>query len=220
MRKPKIFIDPGHGGNDNGTSGNGMFEKDINLLVARELAKIINIEEYQVMFSRLEDINITLAERTDRANKFGADLYVSIHHNGFSDSQANGIKIFYQCFNPSYIEKSNKAAITFYNYLTATFPQMRKIGIKVRGIKSFPGYEWHHVLRETKCPVVILETGFITNSQDAAIIKGKDFPFKQANALIYALDELFPRVETENLKLREGIEQIIKSMQDLLKLVK
>jgi len=95
---PKIFLDPGHGGNDTGAVGNGLREKDITLSIALEISRILQ-NEYEgvsVQLSRTKDETVSLAERTRRANSWGADLYVSIHVNagggtGFEDYIYHGL---------------------------------------------------------------------------------------------------------------------------------
>lgn len=79
----KIFIDPGHGGADPGTSGYGMQEKNLTLQIALTLRNIL-VNEYKgvsVLLSRTSDQTVSLTERTNAANNWGADYYLSIHIN-------------------------------------------------------------------------------------------------------------------------------------------
>ncbi|TCJ89837.1 UNVERIFIED_ORG: N-acetylmuramoyl-L-alanine amidase [Anoxybacillus amylolyticus] len=69
----KIFLDPGHGGNDTGAVGNGLLEKDITLFIALEINRLLQ-NEYEgvsVQLSRTKDETVPLDERTDRANRWG-----------------------------------------------------------------------------------------------------------------------------------------------------
>ncbi len=82
----KIFVDPGHGGSDNGASGNGLFEKNVTLDIATRIRNIL-INEYenvQVRMSRTTDATVSLTQRTNNANNWGADYFLSIHCNAFN----------------------------------------------------------------------------------------------------------------------------------------
>lgn len=79
----KIFIDPGHGGTDSGAVGNGLQEKALTLTIASKIRSIL-LAEYQnvsVLMSRTGDETVTLTQRTDAANVWGADYFLSIHIN-------------------------------------------------------------------------------------------------------------------------------------------
>ncbi len=94
----RIVIDPGHGGRDYGAPGyqRGIYEKDINLKLARRLAKKIREElGCEVIMTRNSDRYLTLEERTAIANTKNADLFISIHTNAARDRRAYGIETFY-----------------------------------------------------------------------------------------------------------------------------
>lgn len=93
----KIVIDPGHGGHDPGAIGpNGLYEKDIVLDIALKVRDIIKSEypTYEVVLTRSSDVFIPLNKRAAIANKEDADLFVSIHTNASTNSQARGIETF------------------------------------------------------------------------------------------------------------------------------
>lgn len=78
-----IVLDPGHGGKDPGTVYENYKEKDINLAVALELGRLIekNLSGVKVVYTRKTDVFIPLHQRSETANKAGADLFISIHVN-------------------------------------------------------------------------------------------------------------------------------------------
>lgn len=79
----KIFIDPGHGGSDPGAVGNGIQEKDITLRIATMIRDML-VSEYEdvtVRMSRTSDETVSLSERSNAANAWGADYFVSVHVN-------------------------------------------------------------------------------------------------------------------------------------------
>jgi N-acetylmuramoyl-L-alanine amidase len=92
-----IVLDAGHGGDDPGAIGpNGTKEKDINLKIIHDLKSIFdNNNDYKVILTRDDDIFIPLAERTNIANKYNADLFISVHCNATINRDAGGFEIYY-----------------------------------------------------------------------------------------------------------------------------
>jgi len=93
-----IVIDPGHGGRDYGAIGRSKKtrEKDINLDIANELAKLIRKEkQFKVIMTRTKDEYVSLDDRAKIANDAKADLFISIHCNSSTKRSANGYQVFY-----------------------------------------------------------------------------------------------------------------------------
>ncbi len=90
-----IVIDPGHGGKDSGATAGGICEKDIVLSVSRELNKKLSKSGFRVQMTRNSDTYLSLESRADKANRAGADLFISIHANSTSRAIAEGIETFY-----------------------------------------------------------------------------------------------------------------------------
>ena len=78
-----VVIDAGHGGHDPGAIGRRGKEKEINLVVALKVGKLIerNCKDVKVIYTRKKDVFVTLNGRADIANKAKADLFISIHTN-------------------------------------------------------------------------------------------------------------------------------------------
>lgn len=93
----RIIVDPGHGGKDPGAiSRRGLREKEINLSIAKELAKILNDDYgYQVLLTREEDIFLPLYTRAEIANQTQADFFVSIHCNASVSKRLNGFEVYF-----------------------------------------------------------------------------------------------------------------------------
>lgn len=91
-----IAIDPGHGGQDVGAIGpSGVYEKDITLAVARDLAKLINSRRgMRAVLTRDADRYLKLRERMDRARAFRADLFISVHADAFRDRRVRGSSVY------------------------------------------------------------------------------------------------------------------------------
>jgi len=93
--RPRIVIDPGHGGRDPGAQGYAV-EKVVTLAVAQRLASHLRERlGAETILTRNDDATLELADRTERANAEGADLFVSIHGNASRNAQAAGIETFY-----------------------------------------------------------------------------------------------------------------------------
>jgi N-acetylmuramoyl-L-alanine amidase len=93
----RVVLDPGHGGQDTGTSGpNGLLEKDLVLDVAIRLGKLIESRmSSEVVFTRSDDTYIPLERRTAIANEKKADLFLSIHANSSPYPRIGGVESYY-----------------------------------------------------------------------------------------------------------------------------
>lgn len=160
----KIFIDPGHGGKDPGAVGNGLVEKNLNLEIAHLIKQFLT-DHYQdivVQMSRTKDETISLRERTNQANKWGADLYLSIHIN------AGGGQGF-----ESYIFSGQFANKNTTDQIRRAIHDMiiEEMNLNDRGKKEAN----FHVLRETRMPAVLTESGFIDHKEDARNLRNNDW---------------------------------------------
>lgn len=155
----KIYIDPGHGGSDPGASGGGLVEKAWALFVALELARLLRSKGHSVRLSRTSDATVGLNARTADANRWGADLFISIHFNagggfGWEDFIFNG--------RVSNSTKNLQRAIH-----TAIRPVLVKHGLGNRGMKSAN----FAVLRQTNAPAILVEGGFVDTSDRTVLAK-------------------------------------------------
>ncbi|MEW5761585.1 MAG: N-acetylmuramoyl-L-alanine amidase [Bacillota bacterium] len=92
----KVFLDPGHGGSDPGAIGPaGIKEKEVNLAVALECARLLREQGFEVVLSRDADYYLDLYERTEMANREGATIFVSIHANANPDPSKQGTSTYY-----------------------------------------------------------------------------------------------------------------------------
>jgi N-acetylmuramoyl-L-alanine amidase len=92
-----VIIDPGHGGEDPGTLGNGkLMEKDVVLDISRKLAALLESRAgYDVRLTRDGDYFVRLAKRKEIASKSEGDIFISIHANSAPNKRADGTEIFY-----------------------------------------------------------------------------------------------------------------------------
>lgn len=168
-----VVIDPGHNysGVDTGATGNGLREQDITYYIAEKLKPLLERNGFNVIMTRNslkdnvsnESVSASLARRSDIANNAGADIFVSIHCNA---GGGTGTETYY-CTG-SGISK-----------ILAEFVQngvMDEVGLRDRGVKSAR----YAVLRNTNMPAVLVETGFIDSTSDAAYLA--DEKYQQAYA--------------------------------------
>ncbi|MDI6641121.1 MAG: N-acetylmuramoyl-L-alanine amidase [Elusimicrobiota bacterium] len=95
-RSIRIVLDPGHGGEDPGAVGpNSTKEKDINLAIAKELARLLKEDNYEVFLTREDDVFVPLVDRTQFANDKKADVFVSIHCNASIKKDTRGFEIYF-----------------------------------------------------------------------------------------------------------------------------
>jgi len=194
----RVVIDPGHGGSDPGAAANGLVEKDLNLQVGLRLRELLELDtldtsggsEWEVMITRTTDVFISLGGRTTLANNWPADVFVSIHHNAFSSSLANGTETF------SFTNGGMSALLR--NDLQDE--QLLAHGLNNRGPKTANFF----VLRETNMPAVLSEAGFLTSPIDAATISAPGFIEDAARAHLFALQRYrgvaphVPQLQPEN----------------------
>ena len=91
-----IVIDPGHGGDKPGALGKHCKEKDLTLTVAKKFGKLIadNYPDVKIIYTRTNDVDITLAERAHIANRNHANLFISIHANSHKTTGPSGVETF------------------------------------------------------------------------------------------------------------------------------
>lgn len=176
----KIFIDPGHGGSDPGAVGNGLKEKDLTLAISKKIRdKLANYEGVQVKLSRESDTSLSLKQRTDMANAWGADYLISVHINA-----GGGTGFESYTYNASYNgkqETNRKRSI-----LHAEI--MRQLnGVRERGMKEAN----LHMVRESKMESVLTENLFIDNVNDATLLKQDNFLDKIAQGHVNGLAVIF-----------------------------
>lgn len=177
MTKIKIMIDPGHGGKDPGGVGNGLKEKDLVLEIAKRVKEILDTYDgVEVILTRSTDVFLELWERTDLANAWGADIFISIHTNA---GGGTGFETFVFNGNPA------ASTVAAQNVIHAAI--IKAIGGVDRGKKRAD----YSVLRKSKMTAVLTEVAFIDNAKDAANLKKADFLEKAAQGHADGLVALF-----------------------------
>ncbi len=188
----RVVLDPGHGGVDPGAVGEGLLlEKDVVLEIARSVRAFLEGEGYRVTMTRNDDRYVSLRHRIRLANRLRADLFVSIHANAALNHLARGTETFYYApagdpwsrtvaqlenaalrlenpENPA-VEEINgevEAAGRRRDSARAASGIQKRLAAATRtpnrGVKKARFY----VLRRTRMPSILVETGFLSNSQE------------------------------------------------------
>ncbi len=153
-----ICIDAGHGGTDSGAVGNGIKEKDITLKTALKAGEVLKKQGFDIVFTRVSDNYINLGERCRIANSKNADLFISFHVNSAGNSQASGTETL--CFEKNYFAELVQKSL------------IDNLGTKNRGIKERKDLA---VLNGTRMNAVLIEMAFISNFDDAKLLKSDLF---------------------------------------------
>lgn len=215
----KIVLDPGHGGYDPGAIGkSGLKEKDINLDIAKRLHNILKSEGVEVVMTRSDDTFISLGERARIANSCGAELFLSIHSNANRVKSLSGFEAYYinpdigdvsrslnsakndrlyfseGCFDGVSTEVKAILWDMIYTHARAEAIELgssicrsaqKNLGVEVLGVKKGR----YAVLRNTRIPAVLIETGFLSNSQEERMLNNGYYRQKLAEAIAEGVSE-------------------------------
>lgn len=213
-----VVIDPGHGGKDPGAIGyRGLQEKDVCLPLAIQLQKFINSKKgYKAVLTRDKDIFLSLDERGAIANKYNADIFVSLHTNSHEDSRLTGIETYYLSFASD--EAARKVAARENFTTAAEISDLEMIFFdllqnnKINQSSILAGYVHNamvdklangygkkvrnlgikhapmRVLINTEMPCILIETAFISNPKEAKQLKSTAFQKTLAASIFNGID--------------------------------
>jgi len=194
----KICINAGHGPKGvNNSSSNGIDPGAIGpsgykeYIETKEIADSVSTK---LKFNRLETLVIQdgdLWDVTNQSNAWKSDYFISIHCNSYSDSSANGVEIF----SLATTGKGRALAQSVHKELIPA------TGLFDRGLKTANYY----VLRETDCPAILTEIGFISNPKEEALMKDSTWDDKVSSAIARGICNFI------GLAYKEQIVQTIQS---------
>lgn len=182
-----ITIDPGHGGSDSGAVGpNGYTEKEGAFAISQKVASILNQSGAKVVMTRDSDVDVygpnasarnELQARVDVGNNANSNIFVSIHCNAFVNPAANGTQTFY--YGSSYQGQRLAQSIQ---------EKMIEVnGLRDRGISTCNFY----VVKHSYMPAVLIETAFITNYNEEALLSDDEWQTTMAKAIAEGINEYF-----------------------------
>lgn len=182
-----IVIDAGHGGDDSGKIGiNGTLEKDINLIIAHKLKVLLESQDFEVVMTRTtsEGLNSSGAK-----NKKAEDMHkrceiitetmpvftVSIHQNSYPEEYVQGAQVFYY-------GQSKEGAI-----LAKKIQESMVKRLDPENHRLEKANESYYLLRKTPTPTVIVECGFLSNSEEAELLNTPEYQDKVAWAVMMGI---------------------------------
>ena len=177
-REGHVAIDPGHGGRDPGAIGvTGVYEKNINLAVARRVATELRRRGLTVTMTRQDDRYPELESRADMANRQNVDLFVSIHADSAPDPDAQGFTLY---IAEAASSEALRAARSIAEAMAAT-------GLDSRGVRRND----YRVLVQTRSPAVLIEMGYLSNAQEAAKLQDSAFQDRLAATIAAGIADYF-----------------------------
>ncbi|MBL9152063.1 MAG: N-acetylmuramoyl-L-alanine amidase [Verrucomicrobiales bacterium] len=145
-----VVIDAGHGGHDLGAADSLVYEKHINLDVARRLERSLREMGFRTVMTRSRDEFIALDTRAAIANRYRNAIFVSIHFNSSYKNQVSGIETFYRSSGSKALADLVQGEL------------IRNIGAVNRGVKTAN----FAVLKKTRHPAILVEGGFVSNARE------------------------------------------------------
>ncbi|MDF2571789.1 MAG: cell wall hydrolase/autolysin [Sporomusa sp.] len=179
-----IVVDPGHGGSNPGAVANGTRESDHNLAVSLALQDKLRKAGAKVVMTRTADKTVApegsslskeLQKRVDIAEANQGDLFVSVHANSNPDKKIAGAMTFFSQSGSEPLAKDIQSAL-----VNAT-------GAKDRGVHAAT----FHVLRNTSMPSVLVETGFLTNAEEATLLRNNAYRSKIVQGIFDGVVQFF-----------------------------
>ena len=178
-----ILVDAGHGGVDSGMVGiGGLKEKGINLDIAMKLKTILEKKGLAVVMTREEDKGLyengtknmkaqDLQNRIEQIRIYEPVLSVSIHQNSYSDPQVKGPQVFYYADS----ENGRNLALAIQEELNRQLSVARP--------REAKGNRTYYLLKRSKGTLIIVECGFLTNPEEAALLQKEEYQQKVAQAV-------------------------------------
>ena len=239
-----VAIDAGHGGKYPGAVGpNNILEKDVTLLIAKELERTLrDTKGYQPVMIRDGDQTVSLNDRFQIARRYGADIFISIHADGFKLSSVKGASVFIWSEEASStiarnLSNTKRERIlaeiknlkpTDFNedYAREQYPEVYKkkieqskiLGSKILDqLKKDPYTKIHkknveyadfRVLKSIDIPSVLVESGFITNPEDAARLKGKPGRRMIARSIFLGINNYFIENPVSGTLINENTDHL------------
>ena len=192
----KIVIDPGHAGRniDPGAVNkiSGLQEADITLMISKLLENCLLEDGHEVKLTRNnweEEETDDLSYRTALANSWGADIFISLHCNSAENENAKG----YEIWTSPGDTLGDRLATCIYGEIANEFPYMPG---RADYFDGDPDKEARfYVLLHTEAPACLIETAFISNSEEASLLADVAWQERYARAIARGVNNYFSSLE-------------------------
>ena len=187
-----VIIDPGHGGIDSGTTSAGILEKDLTLDVAHRVRRLVHLQGVETLLTREKDDYKSLANRADFANRQRDCIFVSIHFDEAQRAESTGVETYYaahpfeRAFPFSswlpFLQRASAESPDILSQSLAGFIQeslIKRTQAFDRGTRA----EQFYVIANVRHPAVLVEGGFLTNTDDFAKLASEEYRERMAAAI-------------------------------------
>ncbi|HBT73337.1 MAG TPA: N-acetylmuramoyl-L-alanine amidase [Lysinibacillus sp.] len=151
-----IILDPGHGGKDPGTVKGSVSEKSITLKVSTQVKQLLENAGAKVYMTRTGDTYPSLQDRVDFTQANYGEIFVSVHVNSAANASAQGTETYYAISTGDMYQEDIDLATFVNNQI------VNNLNMKNRGVKQ----EQYYVIRNMVIPSILVELGFLTNTED------------------------------------------------------
>ena len=188
-----VIIDAGHGLPDGGASGaSGVCESEINLQISKKIRAKLKEKCYNVIMTRETEEGIYTSGDTIKAKKLsdmhkreeiinssGADIFLSIHMNYFSDPDVSGAQVFYS----ENREESFVLAECIRRQLLSLYEKNDRI------LKKAP--DGVYLMKKANIPACLIECGFLSNCENEEMLLSENYQEKIAEGIVLGIEEYF-----------------------------
>lgn len=184
----RVCLDPGHGGTDLGAVGFSLVEKDVCLDLAYRLERHLKkYEGIEVTLTRSVDVDLTVRERVEWANRHEADLFLSLHTNSSKDPLERGFTSYVSVFAGSQVRRVQS---WLHNQIVSF---LRKYGVKDLGKKNDTEscYGELKELRMLRMPAITLALLYITHDQEHELLVDPEFREQYAECIAEGIAKIF-----------------------------
>lgn len=187
-----VVLDCGHGGYDPGAQGGGYSEKNITYSILYTQAKKYfnsSTSSVKAYWSRHDDTFVSLSDRASFASKVGADLFISLHMNSATNTEASGTEVFYSSSNNKTLSNglSSKIMANLFEESLVKLLETKKRGVKTAN---------YTVIYSNTVPAVLIEFGFISNSSDRELMIDETVQKKAAKEIYNVTSSIFEKYPT------------------------
>ncbi len=222
-RVQTVVVDPGHGGRDPGAMGvGGLREKDLNLSISKRLAERLEARGFDVVLTRTSDRTLDLEERTAIAESADGDVFISIHANASRRKKTRGFEIYtldanHERHSLDVASRENGVPAARLDALQRALARLRvdevasnsehlagfvhrnvvagtkrtRRSLPDLGLKKGPFY----VLFMSSMSSLLVETGFVTNEHDAALLRSARYQRQIADEIAEGVDQYRRKIE-------------------------
>ncbi|WP_456958455.1 N-acetylmuramoyl-L-alanine amidase [Lysinibacillus sp. TE18511] len=178
-----IILDPGHGGKDHGTVNGSISEKNITLKVGTRVKEKLEAEGAKVLMTRTGDTYPTLQDRVDFTNANYGEIFVSIHVNSALNTSAQGTETYY-AISTGDMHQEDIDLATFVNNQI-----VNNLKMKNRGVKE----QQYYVIRNMNIPSILVELGFLSNSEDRAKMTDDQYAELFAESIFKGISQYYAK---------------------------